>query len=80
MIEHLVNQYIIPFTWRLFSSKKDAMDVAHFLCEFVYILVNSWVFFDYSICGDQGTPFEHLEGILSVIREVYKERKNKLDE
>jgi predicted transcriptional regulator len=26
------------------------------------------------LAGDQGTPFEHLEGILSVIREVY--RKN----
>jgi hypothetical protein len=42
-----------------------------------YMIYRLLVFFDYSISGDQGTPFEHLEGILSVIREVYKDKKNK---
>jgi len=39
MIEQVVNQFITLFSWRLFFVKKT--NVAHFLCEFVYVLVNS---------------------------------------
>jgi len=39
-----------------------------------YLICRLLFRFNIKLCGDQGTPLEHLQEILRIIREVYKEK------